>query len=175
MEEEEIVLGAQAIAATGRFLAASLSFVLAILPWRPHSALGWALVAVCAMLSGGLFVRYDMRIWALIKDPLVGRSSLSAAVWGYGLLGSLIYSVLGMGLDAGDTRALHLYAIGGFLYSVYATIAVYQCAYNSRSRWIAQLARISAILSLILLLMFIYLYATGAFDGLLSSLQGLTG
>jgi len=110
-----------------------------------------------------------MRIGTLIMNPLTGRTSLSAAVWGYGLLGSLIYSALGLFIDVGSTGLLRIYTIGGFLYSVYATVAVYQCAHNSRSRLVALLARISAILSLGVLLLFGYLYATGAFDGLLSS------
>jgi hypothetical protein len=116
-----------------------------------------------------------MRVWALIKDPLVGRVSLGTAVWGYGLLGSLLYSALGLSLDTGDTRWLRLYTIGGFLYSVYASVAVYQCAHNARSRGLALLARISAVLSLLLTLLCGYLYATGAFDALLSSLEAQIG
>jgi hypothetical protein len=120
-------------------------------------------------------VSYGTRLWALIRDPLVGRASLATAVWGYGLLGSLLYSALGLGLDTGSTRWLRLYAIGGFLYSVYASVAVYQCAHNARSRGLALFARVSAVLSLILVLLFAYLDATGAFDGLLSSLEAQLG
>lgn len=114
---------------------------------------------------------YGTRLWALIKDPLAGRTSLGAAVWGYGLLGSLIYSAFGFFVATGSTRIERLYTIGGFVYSVYATVAVYQCAHNARSRMVALLARVSAVLSLVLLVLFAYLYATGAFDGLLSSLD----
>jgi hypothetical protein len=114
---------------------------------------------------------YGTRLWALIKDPLAGRASLGAAVWGYGLLGSLIYSAFGFFVATGSTRIELLYTIGGFVYSVYATVAVYQCAHNARSRMVALLARVSAVLSLVLLVLFAYLYATGAFDGLLSSLD----
>jgi hypothetical protein len=183
MDEEEIVLGAQAIAATGRFLAAVLVFVLVfaagaafdLLPWRPHSAGDWALVGTAAIAGSGLSMSYGTRLWALIKDPLVGRTSLGAAVWAYGLLGSLIYSAFGLFLDAGSTRTLRLYTIGGFVYSLYATVAVYQCARNARSRMAALLARVCAILSLVLLLLVAYLYATGAFDGLLASLDAAIG
>jgi len=183
MDEEEIVLGAQAIAATGRFLAAVLVLLLLfvagaafdLLPWRPHSVGGWALVGVAAIAGSGLLMRYGTRLWALIKDPLVGRTSLGAAVWGYGLLGSLLYSAFGLFVDTSSPRTLRLYTIGGFVYSLYATVALYQCAHNARSRWVALLARVSAILSLVLLLLVAYLYATGAFDGLLSSLDAEIG
>jgi hypothetical protein len=183
MEEEEIVLGAQAIAATARFLAAVLLFwllflagaALDLLPWRPRSAAGWAIVVAVGILGSGLFMKYGVRIWAMITNPLAGRASLGAAVWGYGLLGSLIYGVLGFGIDTGSARWMRLYTIGGFLYSAYATIAVYQCAHNARSRWRAVVARVSAILSLLLLAVGAYLYATGAFDGLLSSLDAAIG
>lgn len=183
MEEEEIVLGAQAIAATGRVLAGGLLFSVLVLvgaefdllPWRPHSAGGWAIVAVGGILGSGLLVTYGTRIGALIKDPLVGRTSFGAAVWGYGLLGSLIYTALGLFVDAGSASAMRLYSIGGFLYSIYATVAVYQCAHNARSRFVAVCARVSAVLWLILLLVGAYLYASGAFDGLLSSLETQIG
>lgn len=183
MDEEEIVLGAQAIAAAGRLLGAGTLFWLAVfvaaqfdlLPWHPHSPGGWTLVAVGGILGGGLLMKYGARIGALITDPLRGRTSFSAAVWGYGLFGSVIYSALGLFVGPGGTSALRIYSIGGFLYSLYSTVAVYQCARNARSRFVAVLARVSAVLFVVLILVAAYWYATGAFDDLLSSVEAQIG
>jgi hypothetical protein len=60
----------------------------------------------------------------------------------------------------------------GLLYSLYVTVATYRCASNCRSRFVARLARISAVISLVALPVFAYLYYSGAIDVALVTLTG---
>jgi hypothetical protein len=64
------------------------------------------------------------------------------------------------------------YTIFGLLFSVYVTIATYQCAGNCGSKSLAQFVRISAVISLVLLPVLAYLELTGALDLALANLSG---
>jgi hypothetical protein len=103
-----------------------------------------------------------MRVWSALIEPLQGKTSLSRVVWGYGLLGSVVYGAFEFLLDPGNEFAMRLYTVGGLLFSVYVTIATYRCAGNCASKFWARMARISAVLSLLLLPVLAYLDLTGA-------------
>jgi hypothetical protein len=103
-----------------------------------------------------------LRVWSALSDPLQGKTSLSKVIWGYGLLGSIVYGAIELLLDPGNEFAMRVYNIGGLLFSVYVTLATYRCAGNCASKFWARMARISALLSLLLLPVFAYLALSGA-------------
>jgi len=112
-----------------------------------------------------------MSLWAAIRDPLQGKVSLSKVVWLYGLGGSLLVSALGL-LLPGREVARRSYVVFGLVFSIYVTVASYQCAGNCRSKALAWLARICAVVSLVLLPVFAYLDFTGALELALTGLRG---
>jgi len=103
-----------------------------------------------------------LNLWSALKDPLQGKTSLSTVVWGYGLLGSIVYGAVELLLDPGNEFAMRAYTVGGLIFSIYVTIATYRCADNCASKFWARMARLSAVLSLLLLPVFAYLELTGA-------------
>ena len=103
-----------------------------------------------------------MNLWPALTDPLQGKTSLSTVVWGYGLLGSILYGAIELFLDPGNEFAMRAYSVGGLLFSIYVTVAMYRCADNCASKFWARMARISAVLSLLLLPVLAYLELTGA-------------
>jgi hypothetical protein len=111
-----------------------------------------------------------MNRWRFLLDPLEGRTSIGKVVWLYGILGSFAYSLLGLLFDVADERSMHIYTIGGLLFSLYVTIATYQCAGNCKTAFGRRLVRICAVLTLLLLPVVTYLEWNGAFD--LTSLSG---
>jgi hypothetical protein len=108
--------------------------------------------------------------WSFIQAPLRGQTSLSKVFWLYGIAGSACYSAIGLLFDAGNEIAMRIYVIGGLIFTVYVTLATYQCAGNSRSVALARFVRILAVISLLLLPLFAYLGFSGALD--LTSLRG---
>ena len=103
-----------------------------------------------------------MKVWSALSDPLQGKTSLSTVVWGYGLLGSIVYGAIELFLNPGNEFAMRAYSVGGLLFSIYVTVAMYRCADNCASKFWARMARISAVLSLLLLPVLVYLDLTGA-------------
>lgn len=101
-------------------------------------------------------------LWAAVNDPMRGRTSLSKVVWVYGLLGSVVYGALELLVNPGDVFATRLYSMVGLLFSIYVTVAIYRCADNGSSKFCARAARVSAVLSLLLLPVIAYLDFTGA-------------
>ena len=112
-----------------------------------------------------------MSLWAAIRDPLQGKISLSKVAWLYGIGGSLLVSALGL-LLPGSEVARRSYVVFGLMFSVYVTVATYQCAPNCRSRALARLVRICAVVSLPLLPVLAYLDFTGALESALTGLRG---
>jgi len=110
-------------------------------------------------------------VWSAIRDPLQGKTSLSKVIWLYGAGGSLLVSALGL-LLPGNEFARRGYVVGGLVFSVYVTLATYQCARNCRSKALARFVRICAVLSLVLLPVMAYLDFTGALDLALTGLRG---
>jgi hypothetical protein len=109
---------------------------------------------------------------AFLTEPLQGKTSLSKVFWLYGVLGSLLVSVIGLTVDSGNESAMRVYIVFGVLFSTYVTVATYRCAGNCQSKSLARFVRVSAVISLLLLPVFAYLEFTGALDLALSSLQG---
>ena len=100
--------------------------------------------------------------WSALSDPLQGKTSLSKVVWVYGLLGSIVYGAIELLLDPSNEFAMRMYTVGGLLFCVYVTVATYRCAGNCASIFWARMARISAVLTLLLLPVLAYLGLTGA-------------
>jgi hypothetical protein len=113
-----------------------------------------------------------MSLGSFLLEPLRGKTSLSKVFWLYGLLGSLLVSALGLAFDPGNELAMRMYIVFSLLFSVYVTVATYQCAPNCRSTFLARLARISAIASLVMLPVLVYLYFSGAIGVALVTLGG---
>jgi hypothetical protein len=105
-------------------------------------------------------------------DPLRGKTSLARVFWVYGVLGSLLVSALGIFIGSGNEFATRAYIAFGLLFSIYVTVATYQCAGNCQSKAMARLVRISAIITLVLLPVFAYFEFTGAIDVALSNVNG---
>jgi hypothetical protein len=113
-----------------------------------------------------------MSIWTAIKDPLQGKTSLAKVFWLYGLVGSILVSAIGLAVDPGNEFAMRVYIVFGLLFSVYVTVATYQCAGNCQSKFLARFVRLSAIISLLALPVFAYLEFTGALDLAFKSVSG---
>jgi hypothetical protein len=111
-------------------------------------------------------VTFSSFIW----DPLRGKTSLSRVFWLYGVAGSAVYSVIGALFDVTNSLAMRIYVIGGLIFSIYVTVATYQCAGNCRSVLLARVVRVSCVLSLLLLPVLAYLGLSGALE--LTSLRG---
>jgi hypothetical protein len=113
----------------------------------------------------------ESRVVRWIMDPLRGQTSLGRVIGWYGIVGSLVYSALGLLIDVESDRAMRAYTIGGLIYSVYVTIATYRCAASMRSSFARNLVRVSALLSLALLPLLAYLALSGALT--LTALGGI--
>ena len=100
-----------------------------------------------------------------LKDPLLGKTSLSRVFWLYGVVGSFLYSVIGLFIDLENTLLIKIYLIVGVIYTAYVIVAAHRCAGNTKSPLVARLARIASVISLVLLVLFtaaaVYLYARG--------------
>jgi len=107
-------------------------------------------------------------VTAFFKDPLLGKTTLSRVFWLYGVLGSLLYGAIELFLDPENAVLMRIYMIGGVIITAYVIVATYRCAGNCKSPAVARVARISAIISLLLLPVFVYFDLTGALS--LSSL-----
>ena len=101
-------------------------------------------------------------MWAFLTDPLQGKTSLSKVIWLYGVLGSVLYGAIELFLDPANLGVMRAYVIGGLVFSMYVTVATYQCAMNCRSPFLGRLVRVSAVISLLLLPVIAYLDLTGA-------------
>jgi hypothetical protein len=113
-----------------------------------------------------------MSLGSFLKEPLQGKTSLSKVFWLYGVLGSVLVSAFGVAVDPGNELATRMYTVFGLLFSVYVTVATYQCASNCRSKFLARMVRISAVISLLALPVVAYLYFSGAIGVALATLAG---
>ena len=105
------------------------------------------------------------RPWpAFLAEPLQGKTSLSRVFWWYGVMGSLAYGALELFLDPGNSTEMALYTVGGLVITLYTVVATYRCAANCNSPFVARMARISAIATLVLLPILAYAELTGALD-----------
>ena len=74
----------------------------------------------------------------------------------------MVYGAIELFIDPGNELLMRIYVIGGIIFSVYVTAATYKCAANCKSPAVARLARISAIITLLLLPVLTYLDLSGA-------------
>jgi hypothetical protein len=111
-----------------------------------------------------------MTVAAFFKNPLEGKTSLSRVFWLYGVVGSLVYGAIELFLNPENQFVMRIYAIGGIAFMAYVTIATYKCAANCASPALARVARVSAVISLLLLPVIAYLDLTGSLT--LASLMG---
>ena len=93
-----------------------------------------------------------MSMLAAAREALQGRASLGKVFWAYGVLGSLLYGALGLLIDPENALLIRVYGILGLLFDLFVTVASYQCAANCRSKSLARLTRVSAVVGLIVLL-----------------------
>ena len=113
-----------------------------------------------------------MTLRAFLIEPLQGKTSLTKVFWLYGVLGSVLVSAVGMGIDPANQFATRSYILFGLFFSVYVTVATYRCAGNCRSTILAGFIRFSAVVSLVLLPVFAYLELTGVIDQFLGTMGG---
>src|ERR1700756_1167826 len=109
-----------------------------------------------------------MTLAQFLQAPLKGEISVSRVFWLYGVVGSLVYGLLEFFIDPGNPFLIRLYTVGAYAYSAYVIIGTYRCAVNCRTAGMARFVRISAIVSLLLLPVFMYFEFSGALDGELS-------
>ncbi|HEY3655995.1 MAG TPA: hypothetical protein VGL34_13600 [Steroidobacteraceae bacterium] len=113
-----------------------------------------------------------MAVGAFLTDPLRGKTPLARVFWVYGLLGSILYSAIGLALDPGNEFVMGVYTVLGLAFSIYVTVATYLCAGNCQSKFLTQFVRLSTIISVVVVLpLFAYLYFTGALSLALGSLE----
>ena len=113
----------------------------------------------------------SMSVWTAIKDPIQGKTSLSRVFWVYGVLGSIVVSAVGLLFDSSNEFAMRVYALLGLVFSIYITVATYQCAGNCGSKVLARIVRVSAVISLVLLPLLAYWELSGGLDLALSTLR----
>jgi hypothetical protein len=111
-----------------------------------------------------------MSIESFLIEPMQGKTSLSRVIWLYGVLGSLLYGAIELFLDPSRVGVMRVYVIGGLIFSVYVTVATYQCAMNCRSAAVGRFVRAAAVISLVLLPVVTYLDLSGTLT--LSDLLG---
>lgn len=98
---------------------------------------------------------------SFLKQPLQGKTSLSRVFWLYGALGSVLISALGLVLDGGNEFMMGAYTVFGLVFGIYVSVATYRCAGNCASKFWGRMARVSAVLSLLLLPLLVYLALSG--------------
>ena len=114
-----------------------------------------------------------MTLTQFVQAPLQGTITVSRVFWLYGVVGSLVYGLLEFFIDPGNALLIRVYTVGAYVYSAYVIVGTYRCAVNCRTAGMARFVRISAIVSLLLLPVFMYFELSGAFDSELSQFQQL--
>jgi hypothetical protein len=92
-----------------------------------------------------------------LADALGGKTSLARAFWLYGLGVSVVYSLIGLLVDAENVFGAVAYVLFGVALGVLQTIILWRCADNSRSRLLGRLVRATMIFGLIVAALMIYL------------------
>lgn len=97
-----------------------------------------------------------------LADALSGKVSLSRAFWVYGVGMSVVYSALGLLIDLKSSFGVTVYLLLGALLGVLQTIILWRCAYNSRSRSLGRLVRITMVFGLILVAVMLCVLVTNS-------------
>jgi hypothetical protein len=82
--------------------------------------------------------------------------------FGYSIFGSLLYGALEFLLNPDNAFVMRVYEIGSIVFLTYVTVATYKCAANCKSAVLARVARVSAIISLLLIPLIAYVDLTGS-------------
>jgi hypothetical protein len=92
----------------------------------------------------------------VLLDPLRGRTRLWKVFWLYGFVANGCYSVMVVPFLPGSTFTIRVIVLGGLIMGLYQAAALWQCAYNSRSRSLGRLVRTAVAVSLMPVPWFIY-------------------
>lgn len=92
-----------------------------------------------------------------LADALGGKTSLARAFWVYGLGVSVVYSFIGLLVDAQNVFGAVAYVLFGVALGVLQTIVLWRSANNSRSRFLGRLVRATVVFGLIVAALMIYL------------------
>lgn len=103
-----------------------------------------------------------MNVADFVKEPMEGKTSLSRVFWLYSVVGSLLFGSIELFLNPENQFVMRSYSILGVFFTVYVTVATYRCANNCRSPTLARLARVGAVISLLLLPVLTYFDFTGS-------------
>jgi len=103
-----------------------------------------------------------MTVTEFLKEPLQGKTSLSRVVWLYSVLGSLLFGAIELFLNPENQFVMRIYTFLGFFFGIYISVAVYLCAKNCKSPAVARVARVCAVISLVLVPALTYLELQGA-------------
>lgn len=96
-------------------------------------------------------------------NPLTGRTRLWKVFWLYGFLANGCYSAIVAAFLPGSTSTIRLIIFGGLILGLYQLAALWQCAYNSRSRPLGRFVRTAVAVSFISVPWFIYVLITNPF------------
>jgi hypothetical protein len=91
-----------------------------------------------------------------LADALRGKVSLSRAFWGYGLGISVVYSLIGLLIDLGNTVGVAIYLLVGTALGVVQTIILWRSADNSRHKFLGRMVRTAMVFGLILVVVMLY-------------------
>lgn len=106
-----------------------------------------------------------------ILGPLQGRTSLSKVFWLYGVVGSILVSALGLFMETSNEANRRAFIVLSSLFSLYVTVATYQCAANCGWKFLANFTRVCAVLTLLLIPVLAYMDYTGALGLALEGLE----
>ena len=95
-----------------------------------------------------------------IREPLEGRTPLWKVFWVYGFAANFVYALIGLAIPVTSPVPLRLYLLLGFILGMYQLAALWQCAFNCRTRSTGLFIRASVIASLLFAPVFIYLIVT---------------
>jgi hypothetical protein len=89
-------------------------------------------------------------------DPLRGRTRLWRVFWLYGIVVSACYIAIADALLPGPSIANRFVGLGALMVALYQSAALWRCAYNSPSPFVARIVRTAVAVGLIVLPLFIY-------------------
>lgn len=95
-------------------------------------------------------------------DPLRGRTRLWRVVWLYGFVISVCYWAIAVLFLPGSNFTTRLLVFGGVILALLQLVALWQCAYNGRSRSVARLVRTVVVVAFVLVPLLVYLVMTDA-------------
>ena len=97
-----------------------------------------------------------------LNDALGGKASLARAFWVYGLVVSVVYSLIGGFIDVESRLALTMYVIVGLGVGLLQTVILWRSAHNSPSKFLGRLVRTAVIVGLIMVPLMLYLLYTNS-------------